>query len=144
MVGGFISNGQCKLDPISVLAIASLGLGWAYGWTAVDPVVGIVGACVIASWSLALIRDASAVLLDRVPLNGLAERIRVRLNADGDRISDLHVWRVGPGHHAAIVSLVSDQPQDPAAYKSRISRLRGLSHITVEVQRCTGHLADAA
>jgi cation diffusion facilitator family transporter len=123
----------------SVLAIVSLGMGWAFGWSAVDPIVGIVGACVIASWSLTLIRDAALVLLDRVPSNGLAQGITTRLETGGDRISDLHIWRVGPGHCAAIVSLVTDQPKDPSTYKHRLQNLRGLSHLTVEVQRCVDH-----
>jgi cation diffusion facilitator family transporter len=128
----------------SVLAIGSLGLGWTFGWSAVDPLVGMVGAAVILSWSLTLIRDAAAVLLDRVPLDGLDARIRSQIEIDGDRVADLHVWRLGPGHHAAIVSVVSDRPQDPAAYKRRIARLRGLSHVTVEVHACPDHDKRAA
>jgi cation diffusion facilitator family transporter len=128
----------------SVLAIGSLGLGWTFGWSAVDPLVGMVGAAVILSWSLTLIRDAAAVLLDRVPLDGLDARIRSHIEIDGDRVADLHVWRLGPGHHAAIVSVVSDRPQDPAAYKRRIARLRGLSHVTVEVHACPDHDKRAA
>jgi cation diffusion facilitator family transporter len=128
----------------SVLAIASLGLGWTLGWTAVDPLVGLVGATVILSWSIALIRDAAAVLLDRVPQNGLDDRIRRVIEIGGDRVCDLHVWRLGPGHHAAIVAVVTDHPQDPAAYRARLARLRGLSHVTIEVQRCPDHDRRAA
>jgi len=128
----------------SVLAIASLGVGWMFGWSAADPIIGIVGAGVILSWSATLIRDAAAVLLDRVPLNGLDARIRRHLEIKGDRIADLHVWRLGPGHHAAIVSVVSDRPQDPAVYKRRIAHLRGLSHVTVEVHPCPDHDKAAA
>lgn len=128
----------------SVLAIASLGVGWMFGWSAADPIIGIVGAGVILSWSATLIRDAAAVLLDRVPLNGLDARIRRHLEIKGDRIADLHVWRLGPGHHAAIVSMVSDRPQDPAVYKRRIAHLRGLSHVTVEVHPCPDHDKAAA
>ena len=81
--------------------------------------------------------DASgAVLLDTVPDPGLAESIRGRLETGGDRIADLHLWRVGPGHAAAIVSLVSDRPLPPAQYKARLGGLAGLSHVTVEVNRC--------
>ena len=128
----------------SVLAIASLGVGWMFGWSAADPIIGIVGAGVILSWSATLIRDAAAVLLDRVPLNGLDARIRRHLEIKGDRIADLHVWRLGPGHHAAIISMVSDRPQDPAVYKRRIAHLRGLSHVTVEVHPCPDHDKAAA
>jgi len=128
----------------SVLAIASLGVGWIFGWSAADPVIGIVGACVILSWSATLIRDAAAVLLDRVPLNGLDARIRRHMEIKGDRVADLHVWRLGPGHHAAIVSVVAERPQDAAVYKRRIAHLRGLSHVTVEVHPCPDHDRVAA
>jgi cation diffusion facilitator family transporter len=128
----------------SVLAIGSLGLGWTFGWSAVEPLVGMVGAAVILSWSLTMIRDAAAVLLDRVPLDGLDARLSSQIEIDGDRVADLHVWRLGPGHHAAIVSVVSDRPQDPAAYKRRNARLRGLSHVTVEVHACPDHDKRAA
>jgi len=120
----------------SVLAIASLALAWSLDWQWIDPVVGVVGACVIASWSYGLIRDAGAVLLDVVPDQGTASDIRRRLEIDGDRVSDLHLWQVGPGHRAAVVSIVTDRPQPPSAYKSRLSGVRGLSHVSVEVQPC--------
>jgi cation diffusion facilitator family transporter len=128
----------------SVLAIGSLGVGWMFGWSAADPLIGIVGACVILSWSVTLIRDAAGVLLDRVPQNGLDARIRRHVEIKGDRVADLHVWRLGPGHHAAIVSVVSERPQEPAVYKRRIAHLRGLSHVTVEVQPCPDHGQVAA
>ena len=120
----------------SVLAIASLALAWSLDWQWIDPVVGVVGACVIASWSYGLIRDAGAVLLDVVPDQGTASDIRRRLEIDGDRVSDLHLWQIGPGHRAAVVSIVTDRPQPPSVYKSRLSAVRGLSHVSVEVQPC--------
>jgi len=123
----------------SVLAIASLALAWSLDWQWIDPVVGVVGACVIASWSYGLIRDAGAVLLDVVPDQGTASDIRRRLEIDGDRVSDLHLWQIGPGHRAAVVSIVTDRPQPPSAYKSRLSGVRGLSHVSVEVQPCEQH-----
>ena len=120
----------------SVLAIASLAFAWSLDWQWIDPVVGVVGACVIASWSYGLIRDAGAVLLDVVPDQGTASDIRRRLEIDGDRVSDLHLWQIGPGHRAAVVSIVTDRPQPPSVYKSRLSAVRGLSHVSVEVQPC--------
>ena len=120
----------------SVLAIASLALAWSLDWQWIDPVVGVVGACVIASWSYGLIRDAGAVLRDVVPDQGTASDIRRRLEIDGDRVSDLHLWQIGPGHRAAVVSIVTDRPQPPSVYKSRLSAVRGLSHVSVEVQPC--------
>jgi len=120
----------------SVLAIAGLLAAWGYGWTWLDPAIGIVGALVIAHWSRGLIRDAGAVLLDASPDGELAVAIRGRLEQGDDRITDLHVWRIGPGHHAAIVSLVSDSPLPVESYKLRLADLRRLSHVTVEVHRC--------
>ncbi|MGZ3339756.1 MAG: CDF family Co(II)/Ni(II) efflux transporter DmeF [Reyranella sp.] len=120
----------------SVLAIVALLAAWSYGWTWADPAIGIVGALVIAHWSWRLIRESGAVLLDAAPDRALGDAIRHRLEIGHDRIADLHVWRLGPGHHAAIVSLVSDTPQPVEAYKARLADLRSLSHVTVEVLRC--------
>jgi cation diffusion facilitator family transporter len=120
----------------SVLAIGGLILALSFGWPWVDAVVGLVGACVIASWSYGLIRDASRVLLDVVPDTGIHRVIRERLEVDGDRVADLHLWQVGPGHRAAIVTIVTDRPQPPAAYKDRLGGVAGLSHVTVEVEPC--------
>ncbi|SEP33191.1 cation diffusion facilitator family transporter [Rhodospirillales bacterium URHD0017] len=120
----------------SVLAIVGLLMAWGYGWTWLDPAIGLLGALVIAHWSWRLIRDAGAVLLDAAPDGELATAIRARLEQDDDRIADLHVWRVGPGHHAAIVSLVSDAPLPIDDYKMRLADLARLSHVTVEVHRC--------
>ena len=119
---------------VSVLAIIGLLAGRQLGWVWMDPVMGIVGACVISNWSWGLIRAAGGVLLDMQPDRGLAAEIEHRLNVGDDQITDLHVWRVGPGHHAAVVAIVSDQPQRPDAYRDRLRGLRGLSHVTVEVQ----------
>ncbi|MFC4173275.1 CDF family Co(II)/Ni(II) efflux transporter DmeF [Microvirga sp. GCM10011540] len=119
----------------SVLAIVALLAGSAYGWLWLDPLMGIVGALVIARWSWGLIRDAGAILLDVVPEGeDLPDEIREALEGEGDRITDLHVWQVGPGHHAAIVSLATSAPKAPSAYKERLSHLHELSHVTVEVQ----------
>jgi len=120
----------------SVLAIGGLALALWFTWPWIDAVVGLVGACVIAAWSYGLIRDSGRVLLDVVPDWNTESVIRKRLEVDGDRISDLHLWQVGPGHRAAIVAIVTDRPQAPAAYKKRIGRVAGLSHITIEVEPC--------
>jgi Co/Zn/Cd efflux system component len=100
--------------------------------------IGIVGACVIAHWSWGLIRDAGAVLLDAAPNRSLSEAIRSALEVGHDRIADLHVWRLGPGHNGAIVSLVADEPAPVDHYKARLQEIDGLSHVTIEVHRCTG------
>ena len=100
--------------------------------------MGVVGALVIASWSWGLLRASGAVLIDAIPDPKLAEVVRARLEVDGDRVSDLHLWRVGPGHAALVVALVSDHPQQPAAYKSKLEGIALLSHVTVEVNPCSG------
>lgn len=120
----------------SVLAIIGLLAAGSYGWSWADPAIGVVGALVIAHWSWRLIRDSGAVLLDATPDRHLVDAIRTRLEVGHDRIADLHVWRVGPGHHAAIVSLVSDAPLPVERYKARLGDVARLSHVTVEVHRC--------
>ena len=122
----------------SVLAIAGLLAAWSFGWTWLDPAIGIVGAIVIAQWSWGLIRDAGAVLLDATPNKALAEAIRRRLEVGHDQIADLHVWRLGPGHHGAIVSLVSDHPEPVEHYRDKLAGMSEISHLTVEVHRCAG------
>jgi cation diffusion facilitator family transporter len=119
---------------VSVLAIVGLVAGRQLGWVWMDPVMGIVGACVIANWSWGLIRAAGGVLLDMRPDAGLADEIAHRLNVGEDHVTDLHVWRVGPGHNAAVVAIATSHPQRPEAYKARLGGLAGLSQVTVEVQ----------
>jgi cation diffusion facilitator family transporter len=120
----------------SVLTIAALAAAWALGWTFMDPLVGLVGTIVILSWGVSLVRTAGGVLLDTVPDPTMAERIRERIETGGDRLADLHLWQLGPGHAAVIASVVSDAPQPPSAYKKRLEDLAGLSHVTIEVNRC--------
>jgi cation diffusion facilitator family transporter len=120
----------------SVLAIVALLAGRLYGWVWMDPAMGIVGAMVIANWSIGLLRSSGSVLLDTVPDSALADAVRARLESSGDRVADLHVWRLGPGHAGLIVSIVSDTPGPPEVYKARLRGLHGLSHITVEVHAC--------
>ena len=123
----------------SVLAIVALLAARLYGWVWMDPAVGIIGACVIALWSLSLIRLSGAVLLDVVPDPNLHSLVRERLEVQGDRVSDLHLWRVGPGHTALIATVISERPQPAATYKARLDGLHGLSHVTVEVHACPAH-----
>ncbi|HET7849554.1 MAG TPA: CDF family Co(II)/Ni(II) efflux transporter DmeF [Pseudolabrys sp.] len=123
----------------SLLAISGLAIAWHFGWVWIDPVVGLIGAGVIVSWAFTLIRDAGAVLLDTVPDRKLAADIRARLETGGDRVADLHLWQVGPGHRALVLSIVTDRPQPPAAYRDRLATLQGLSHVTVQVEHCPDH-----
>jgi cation diffusion facilitator family transporter len=121
----------------SVLTIAGLSVAWAFGLGFIDPLVGLAGMIVILSWAVGLVRSSGGVLLDTVPDPALAERIRERIETGGDRLADLHLWQVGPGHAAVIMSVVSDAPQAPQAYKQRLDDLAGLSHVTVEVNQCS-------
>ncbi len=119
---------------VSMLVIVGLLLARAFGWLWMDPLAGIVGACVIASWSYALIRDAGAVLLDVVPDRGVAEGVRRAVEAEGDQLTDLHLWRLGPGHLGAILAVVTALPRGPDYYHRLLARFPALSHVTVEVQ----------
>ncbi len=129
---------------VSVMAIVGLLTAWRLGWTFMDPAMGIAGAIVISNWSWGLVRQAGSVLLDIAPDDHLAHEIEERLEVGGDRISDLHLWRVGPGHMAAVISLVSHNPAPPNSYKARLADITGLSHVTVEVECCNGPHAEAA
>jgi cation diffusion facilitator family transporter len=125
---------------VSVLVIIGLIAGRQLGWMWLDPAMGLVATIVILSWSWSLIRTAGGVLLDASADPALRADILARLETRGDRVSDLHIWRLGPGHLAGIISLVSDHPASPRSYKQRLSDLAGLSHVTIEVERCPhGH-----
>jgi cation diffusion facilitator family transporter len=120
---------------VSVLVIVGLSFGRWLGWAWMDPLVGLVGAIVIAAWSYSLIRDTGAILLDMNPDRGMAERMRAAIEADGDRLTDLHLWRLGPGHLGAIVSVTTRRPRGADYYQSLLRRFRALSHVTVQVQQ---------
>ena len=118
----------------SVLAIVALTTGRFLGWVWMDPLMGIVGAIVIARWSYGLTRDTGSILLDMDVNTPLSENIRNLLEADGgNQIEDLHLWRLGPGHFAAIISLSSRNPRPPEYYKDQLKKIKELRHITVEV-----------
>jgi cation diffusion facilitator family transporter len=128
----------------SVLAIVALTSGLMFGWVWMDPLMALIGVGVILSWSFGLVRSTGTVLLDMVPDGQLAERIRERIEVDGDRLSDLHLWRLGPGHTGLIVAVVSARPQAPGFYKARLAGIAGLSHMTIEVHLCGDHARKAA
>ncbi|WP_454627615.1 CDF family Co(II)/Ni(II) efflux transporter DmeF [Bradyrhizobium cenepequi] len=123
----------------SVLAIAALLVAMSAGWVWADPAVGIIGSAVIASWAYGLIKASGAILLDVSADKNLEAAIRGRLETEGDRVTDLHLWQVGPGHRAAVISVVSDHPLPPATYKRRLGGLHGLTHVTIEVETCPHH-----
>jgi cation diffusion facilitator family transporter len=121
---------------VSIFVIAALVVARFTGWVWLDPVVGFVGAIVIISWAYGLLQRAGGVLLDMTPDEQPKEAIRARLERNGDYVSDLHLWRVGPGHRAAMVSIVSSDPQPTETYRARLADMPGLSHLTIEVLRC--------
>ncbi len=120
---------------VSVLVIVGLLLGRFFGFAWMDPAVGLAGAVVIAAWSYSLIRDTGAILLDMNPDRSMAERMRAMIETDGDRLTDLHLWRLGPGHLGAIVSVATQRPRGPEYYRSLLGRFSALSHLTVQVQQ---------
>jgi len=122
----------------SVLAIAALSLGAAFGWGFLDPVVGLVGAAVIARWSIQLMQQTSLVLLDFEDDPSLTGDIRRTLEDELRlQIADLHLWRLGPGHRGLIVSLVSPSPKSAEDIKTVLrERHEGLSHVTIELAVC--------
>jgi len=123
----------------SVLAIIALVSAKFYGWNWLDPVMGIVGGLVITRWSYSLMRETSPVLLDESIDFKYKVAIKEKIESDADnRISDLHIWRVGPSHFAIIISLVSHTPKTPDYYKGLLKNFHKLTHITVEVNQCMG------
>jgi cation diffusion facilitator family transporter len=120
---------------VSILVIVGLLLGRFFGLTWMDPAAGMVGAVVIAAWSYGLVRDTGAVLLDMNADEGMTTRMRALIETDGDQLTDLHLWRLGPGHLGAILSVATSRRQrEPAFYQSLLGRFRALSHVTVQVQ----------
>jgi cation diffusion facilitator family transporter len=120
---------------VSVLVIVGLLLARAFGWLWMDPLAGMVGACVIASWSYGLIRDTGAILLDTNPDRRMADNLRHAIENGGDQLADLHLWRLGPGHLGAIISVITTQARDPAYYRAKLARFRSLSHVTIQVDQ---------
>lgn len=119
----------------SILAIAALLAGCYLGWVWLDPAMGVVGALVIARWAMTLMRDTAGVLLDRTDAH-VAEEIRELVEAGGEaRITDLHVWRVGPGVCAAIVSVLGNAASDADSIRRRLAPVHEVSHLTVEYRR---------
>ncbi len=122
----------------SVLAIIALASGLIFGTAWADPLVGIVGAVVIGSWAYGLVRDSALVLLDAEDDPNLANEIKALVEREAQaQVSDLHLWRLGPGHHGLIVSLIGGGTTDNERIKRvLVERYPSLSHITVEVTVC--------
>ncbi|HEV2045937.1 MAG TPA: CDF family Co(II)/Ni(II) efflux transporter DmeF [Chthoniobacterales bacterium] len=122
----------------TLLAIVALTSGKFFGLAWLDPVVGLVGSGVVFSWAYVLLRDTSGILLDRTPIaSDLPEEIRRAVESDGDSIvTDLHVWQVGVGKFAAIVSIVAHEPKSCETYRERLQEHEELVHVTIETQHC--------
>ena len=130
----------------SVLAIAALLAGRSLGWAWMDPIMGVVGGAVIARWSWSLLRETSRVLLDgEVSSARRLAMVQAVERAGGVQVADLHVWRVGPRHLAAIVSVVAAVPREPGHYRALLAGFEDLAHVTIEVHEAAapspGHAA---
>jgi cation diffusion facilitator family transporter len=125
----------------SVLAITALTGGKFIGWGWLDPVVGIVGSGVVFSWAYTLLRDTSGILLDCTPASSdLPDEIRRAVESDGDSlVTDLHVWQVGIGKYAAMISVVAHEPKGCDAYRALLRGHQELVHVTVETHLCHEH-----
>jgi len=128
----------------SVLAIIALSCGRYWGWSFLDPLMGVVGAAVILHWAFSLCRGAAGQLLDACPSPEDEERLRRALEAIDDvRVLDLHLWDVGPGARHCIIALVTSEPKEAGYYRERARSVLDLSHVTVEVHRCD-HVLELA
>jgi Co/Zn/Cd efflux system component len=118
----------------SLLAIVALLAAKYFGLAWMDPLMGIVGAVLVARWSMGLLRDTSAVLLDKNAPPPLCAAVRDSVEAvDGNRVVDLHVWCIGLNLYAALVTVVTPTPRPPQHYKALLPEHLGIVHVTVEV-----------
>lgn len=119
---------------VSVLAVAAIAAGRQFGWSFADPLAGLCAALLVGRFAWSLMRRTGAALLDINPSPELTAEVRRRLSDGGERVIDLHLWRLGPGHHAVIAVIASAHPKPVATYRARLAGLAGLSHVTVEVR----------
>jgi cation diffusion facilitator family transporter len=127
----------------SVLAVLALLAGKYLGQQWLDPFMGLVGAALVVHWSRGLLRSSARVLLDLQAPDEVKEAIRKAIESEGDnRVSDLHVWSVGPGIYAAEVAIVSSRPLDPDSYYSLLPKELGLVHATFETHLCADHIRE--
>ncbi len=119
---------------VSVLALAAIAAGEFLGLGFADPLAGLLAALLVAQFAWTLLRRAGAALLDINPSPELTAEVRRRLSDEGERVIDLHLWRLGPGHHAVIAVIAAAHPMPVATYRARLAGLAGLSHVTVEVR----------
>ncbi|SMF27346.1 cation diffusion facilitator family transporter [Tistlia consotensis] len=129
----------------SVFAIVALLAGKYFGAVWLDPLMGLLGAVLVARWAWFLLKDTSGVLLDRRADERLRDAVRAAIEGVGDnRIADLHVWAIGPGLHAAALCIVTHDPRDPEHYRSLLPSGLGIVHSTIEVHACRHDPAAAA
>lgn len=124
---------------VSVLTLAALLAARQFGWTFADPLAGLLAAGLVGQFAVGLMRRAGSALLDINPSPELSAEVRRRLTAEGEAVIDLHLWRLGPGHHAAIAVVAAAHPLPAEAYHARLKGLAGLSHVTVEVRSAGDH-----
>jgi cation diffusion facilitator family transporter len=122
----------------SVLAIAALLAGRYLGWAWMDAAMGLVGAVVIGRWAWTLLRDTAAVLVDAEADASRYAEVRDTIEDDDATVTDLHIWRIGPGKYAALVSLIAANPREPAEYAKLLSIHEEYVHVTFEVHKCRG------
>ena len=128
----------------SLLAIVALISGKYFGWDWLDPIMGIVGAIIITRWSYGLLKQTSPILLDGSIEEEYQSAVKETIEKDSESlISDIHIWKVGANHYAAIISLVTHVPKSTQYYKNLLSDFHKLSHITIEVNSCDGELCIA-
>ncbi len=121
----------------SVLAIVALFFAKYYGWNWLDPIIGIVGAILIARWSYGLLNDTSTILLDKNINSEITRAVKGSIEADSDnRVADIHVWKVGPIDYSATISIVTHYPKKIDHYKKLLDDYKELSHVTIEVNHC--------
>jgi cation diffusion facilitator family transporter len=128
-------DNNMRAAAIHVIGDAAVGLllPRAGGWMWMDPLAGIIGALVIASWAFGLVRDTGAILLDMNPDRRMTESVRHAIESDGDQIADLHLWRLGPGHLGAIVSIGTRVERSTNYYRTKLARFQSISHLAIEV-----------
>lgn len=124
----------------SVLAIIALVGGWLYGWSWLDPVMGIVGALLVAIWAKSLLIDTGKVLLDREMDHPVVEEIRAAIESaddpDGTKITDLHVWRVGKDAYSCAVCIVTRSATlTPEQVRGQLRQHEEIVHTTIEIHR---------
>ena len=117
----------------SLLAIAALLAAKYFGLTWMDPAMGIVGSILVARWSWGLVRETSRVLVDRQAPDAVLETIRNAVAGESVEILDLHVWEIGPGYRAAILSIETDRDVTPSGIKGRLPEHLGIAHVTIEI-----------